>query len=117
LALLLAMIGLYGAISYLVTQRQAEFGIRRAIGASPLSVLRLVMKDVAAILVIGLAAGAALSLATLQVLQKMLFGLAPRDAATLIGAILVFSAVALFAGYIPARRAMRVDPMVALRHE
>ena len=117
LALLLAMIGLYGAISYLVTQRQAEFGIRRAIGAPPLSILGLVMKDVLAILAVGLTAGAAISLATLQVLQKMLFGLAPRDAATLLAAIVVFSAVALLAGYIPARRAMRIDPMTALRHE
>ncbi len=117
LALLLAMIGLYGALSYLVTQRRTEFGIRMALGAPPVSILRLVMRDVFAILLAGLAAGIAVSLATAQVLQKMLFGLAPRDPVTLTAAALLFSAVALIAGYLPARRAMRVDPMVALRYE
>jgi predicted permease len=117
LALLLAMIGLYGAISHLVAQRQPEFGIRRALGAQPGSILRLVMVDVAAILAGGLAAGAALSLATLQVLQKMLFGLAPRDVPTLIGAMIFFSGVSICAAYLPARRAMRIEPMAALRHE
>src|SRR6266851_4840727 len=99
LALLLAMIGLYGALSYLVTQRRTEFGIRMALGAPPVSILRLVMRDVFAILLAGLAAGIAVSLATAQVLQKMLFGLPSRDAVTLIAAVLVFSVVALLAGY------------------
>jgi putative ABC transport system permease protein len=117
LALLLAMIGLYGALSYLVTQRQAEFGIRMALGAPRGSILGLVMRDVAVVLVGGLAAGACLALATVGVLQKMLFGLAPHDTVTFIAAIGVLSAVAVVAGYLPARRATRVDPMVALRYE
>ena len=117
LAVLLAVIGLYGAISYLVTQRRIEFGIRSALGAQPVSILQLVMRDVAVVLLAGLAAGVALSLATLQLLQKMLFGLAPHDALTMCISIAVFSAVALLAGFVPARRAMRVDPMVALRYE
>jgi putative ABC transport system permease protein len=117
LAVLLAIIGLYGAISYLVTQRRIEFGIRSALGAQPVSILQLVMRDVVTVLLIGLAAGVTLSLATLQLLQKMLFGLAPRDALTISLAVVLFSFVAVLAGLVPARRAMRVDPMVALRYE
>ena len=117
LALLLATIGLYGAISYLVTLRQQEFGIRRALGAQPRSILRLVMDDVGAVLLLGGSAGVLISVATVQLLQKMLFGLAARDGATLAAAVCILSAVAVFAGYLPARRAMRVDPMVALRYE
>jgi putative ABC transport system permease protein len=117
LALLLAMIGLYGALSYLVAQRQREFGIRIALGAPRDSILRLVMRDVVAVLAGGLAAGVCISLATVGILQKMLFGLAARDMVTLLASIGVLSAVAFLAGYLPARRAMRVDPMVALRYE
>jgi putative ABC transport system permease protein len=117
LALLLAMIGLYGALSYLVAQRQREFGIRMALGAPRDSILRLVMRDVVIVLAGGLTAGACLALATVGVLQKMLFGLAPHDTFTFLAAIGVLSAVAVVAGYMPARRAMRVDPMVALRYE
>ncbi|MGB8477124.1 MAG: ABC transporter permease [Candidatus Acidiferrum sp.] len=117
LALLLAMIGLYGALSYLVTQRQAEFGIRMALGAPQKSILGLMMRDVVLVLVGGLAAGTCISLAVVGVLQKMLFGLAARDTVTLLASIGVLSTVAFLAGYLPARRAMRVDPMVALRYE
>ena len=117
LALLLAMIGLYGALSYLVAQRQPEFGIRMALGAPQRSILGLVMRDVALVLAGGLAAGTCISLAVVGVLQKMLFGLAARDTVTLLASIGVLSAVAFFAGYLPARRAMCVDPMVALRYE
>jgi putative ABC transport system permease protein len=117
LALVLAMIGLYGALSYLVTQRQREFGIRMAIGAPRDSILRLVMRDVLLVLAAGVTAGACISLAAVGLLQKMLFGLAARDTLTLLAAIGVLSAVALLAGYLPARRATRIDPMVALRYE
>jgi putative ABC transport system permease protein len=117
LALLLAMIGLYGALSYIVTQRQAEFGIRMALGAPQTSILGLVMRDVGLVLAGGVAAGVCISLAAVGLLERMLFGLAARDTVTLLGSIGVLSAVAIFAGYLPARRAMRVDPMVALRYE
>jgi putative ABC transport system permease protein len=117
LALLLAMIGLYGALSYFVAQRQPEFGIRMALGAPRGSILRLVMRDVVVVLAGGLAAGVCLALITVGVLQKMLFGLAPHDTFTFIASIGVLSAVAVAAGYLPARRAMRIDPMAALRYE
>ena len=117
LALLLAMIGLYGALSYFVTQRQVEFGIRMAIGASRESILGLVMRDVVLMLAGGVLAGVGISLLTVSALQKMLFGLAARDTITLLVCIGILSAVALLAGYLPARRATRVDPIVALRYE
>ncbi|MGC1650741.1 MAG: ADOP family duplicated permease [Candidatus Sulfotelmatobacter sp.] len=117
LALLLAMIGLYGALSYLVTQRRTEFGVRMALGAPPRSILWLVMREIAAVLVGGVLAGIAVSLTAVRLLQKLLFGLSAEDTVTMVCAVAVLSAVALFAGYLPARRAMRVDPMVALRYE
>jgi predicted permease len=117
LALLLAMIGLFGTFSYLVTQRQTEFGIRMALGATPGSILGLVMRDLLTVLAVGLAAGILISLAATRVLQQMLFGLGPRDATTMFLAAGVLSAVALLAGFLPARRATKIDPMVALRYE
>jgi predicted permease len=117
LALVLAMIGLFGTFSYLVTQRQTEFGIRMALGATRGSILSLVMRDLVAVLAGGLAAGILISLAATRVLQQMLFGLGPRDTVTLFAAAGLLTAVALVAGYLPARRATRVDPMVALRYE
>jgi putative ABC transport system permease protein len=117
LALLLAAIGLYGALSYLVNQRRIEFGIRMALGARPGSILHLVLMDLTAVLLGGVVAGVAISLAALGVLQKLLFGLAPRDSLTMISAVGLLSAVAFLATYLPARRAMRADPMAALRYE
>lgn len=117
LALLLAMIGLYGALSYLVTVRRREFGVRMALGARPGSILSLVMKDVAVVLGSGVTAGALTSLLIVRFLQKMLFGLSRHDPITLVAAIGLLSAAAFLAGYMPARRAMHVDPMVALRYE
>jgi len=117
LALLLAMVGLYGTLSYLVTQRQMEFGVRTALGAQPGSILRLVMRDVVLVLAGGLAAGISISLATVHLLQKMLFGLGAHDPVTIAAAVGTLSAVAFIAAYLPARRATKVDPMVALRYE
>ena len=116
-ALLLAMIGLYGVLSYLVAHRQAEFGIRIALGAVPVSILRLVMKDVVFVLVAGLTVGLVVAMMTVNVLETTLFGLEPRDMLTTITSIALLSAMALMAGYVPARRATRVNPAVALRAE
>jgi putative ABC transport system permease protein len=117
LALLLAMVGLYGAVSYGVTQRRGEFGLRIALGAAPGSILRLVMRDVAVMLAGGAVAGVAMSLFAVRMVQKFLFGLTPVDPTTFVAAVTLLAAVAVLAGYLPARRAMGVDPMVALRYE
>lgn len=117
LALLLAMIGLYGAVSYGVTQRRSEFGIRIALGAVPGSILTLVMRDVALILAGGALAGMAISLFAVRLVQKLLFGLTPEDPVTFLAAVVLLAIVAVAAAYLPARRAMRVDPMIALRYE
>ncbi len=117
LALLLAMIGLYGSVSYAVTQRQVEFGVRMALGAARGTILRLVLRDVAAILIAGIAAGAVISLLSAHVLRSLLFGIPPHDTLTFGLAIAALSAVVLIAGYLPARRATKVDPMKVLRHE
>jgi len=117
LALLLAMIGLYGTLSYLVTQRRIEFGIRMALGATSRSILKLVMRDVAVLLAGGIVTGIALSLATTRLLSAMLFGVEPRDPATMaIGAALM-AVISLAAGLLAARRATKVDPMAALRQD
>ena len=116
-ALLLAMIGLYGAVSYRVTLRRTEFGIRMALGAKVSSIIGLVVGEVVLIVSVGVAAGAAISLAATTTLQKLLFGLGSHDFVTLGGAALVLAGVAMLAAFAPARRAARVDPMVALRYE
>ena len=117
LALLLAMVGLYGVLSYFVTQRRVEFGIRMALGAERGSILRLVMRDVVVVLAVGVATGLAAALASVKMLERMLFGLEPRDAMTMAAAACLLSGMALLAGYLPARRATRADPMIALRSE
>jgi putative ABC transport system permease protein len=117
LALLLALIGLYGTVSYLVAQRRREFGIRMALGAEPRSILWLIMRDVFSVVAVGLLAGIAMSLAVTRLLQQLLFGIGPRDAVTLVVAVAALSIVALVAGYLPGRRAMKTNPMVALRYE
>ena len=116
-ALLLAMIGLYGTINYRVTLRRSEFGIRMALGAQAGGILRLVIRDVAIILLAGEAAGISISLLGATALRSLLFGLGPRDITTIVGAAVLLGCVALLAGYIPARRAARVNPMVALKYE
>jgi putative ABC transport system permease protein len=108
---------LYGALSYLVNQRRTEFGIRMALGARSASILHLVLKDLGTVLLGGAATGVAISLAAVGVLQNLLFGLAPRDWATLTTAVGLLTLVAFLAAYLPARRAMRADPMTALRYE
>lgn len=115
--LALAMVGLYGALSYLVTERRAEFGIRMAIGASPGLVLRLVMSEVAIVLAVGLTAGMLAVVPGTRLLEQLLYGLSPGDGTTIALAGGVLAVVVLLAGYLPARRATRIDPVVALRSE
>jgi putative ABC transport system permease protein len=117
LALLLTAIGLYGVMAYIVTQRTHEIGIRVALGARYSSILGLVMRDIALLLASGVAIGMVLAAWVTRFVQHLLWGLTANDAGTLILAAAVLAAVALLASYIPARRAMRVDPMVALRYE
>ncbi len=116
-AVVLATIGLFGTVSYRVTLRKAEFGIRMALGARVASIVRLVMGEVAAIVVIGVGAGLAISMIATRALQKLLFGLGAHDVATLAGASALLAAAALLAAFMLARRAAKVDPMVALRSE
>ncbi|HXT74216.1 MAG TPA: ABC transporter permease, partial [Candidatus Angelobacter sp.] len=117
LALLLTAIGLYGVMAYVVTQRAHEIGIRVALGAQQASILRLVMRDAAIVLLGGIAAGLLGSVWITRLVRQLLFGLTPNDPWTIALAIVAMVAVALLATWIPARRAMKVDPMVALRYE
>jgi predicted permease len=115
LALALAIVGLYGVISSLTSQRTHEIGVRLAIGAAPNDIVRLVLKDGTMLVVVGLAAGLMMTLASARVVGGFLFGVSARDPLTLAGVAPVLGGVALLACVIPAWRAARVDPTVALR--
>jgi putative ABC transport system permease protein len=117
LALLVAGIGLYGMMSLAVTRRRNEIGVRMALGADPRGIVRLVLWDVTVITVAGLIAGTAVALPSSRLVSTLLFGLTPTDPATGVLAIALLAGVAMFAGYLPARRAARLDPMAALREE
>jgi predicted permease len=117
LALVLAMGGLYGVIAYTTSQRTREIGLRMALGAQQGDIVRLVLKHGLAMAGIGLAAGMAAAFGVTRVLSSLLYGIHADDPATLIGVSCALISVALLACYVPARRAMRVDPMVALRYE
>jgi predicted permease len=116
-ALVLAAVGLFGLMSYNVARRTNEIGIRMALGAQRQDVLRLVMRESMILVAIGVAAGVAIALAASRFLATLLFGLAPTDVVTMLLAIGVMVLVSAIAGYLPARRASRVDPMVALHYE
>ncbi|HEV2233676.1 MAG TPA: ABC transporter permease, partial [Terriglobia bacterium] len=117
LAVLLAGIGLYGVISYTVARRTNEIGIRMALGAQRRNVMRLILGDVAALIGIGIAVGTGLTLAAGKTAGSLLFNLKPRDPLTLALAAILLGAIGFAASFIPARRATKVDPMVALRYE
>jgi ABC-type antimicrobial peptide transport system permease subunit len=117
LATALAAIGLYGVMAFLVAQRTREIGVRMALGAATGDVIWLVMKDVFVLAGIGIAIGLSASWALTRMVKSQLYGIQPNDLISIIAATVGIAAVALLSGYIPARRATRIDPMRALRWE
>jgi len=117
LALVIACIGLYGTVSYNVARRTGEIGIRMALGAQRAGVVRIVLRDVLLLATAGLTIGTATALVTSKFVASFLYGMKPNDPLALTLAVLTLLGAALLAGYVPARKASRIDPMAALRHE
>jgi predicted lysophospholipase L1 biosynthesis ABC-type transport system permease subunit len=117
LATLLSALGLYGVMSYTVTRRVSEIGIRLAMGATPQGVLRLVLKESVTLILGGIALGVPFTVAVTRVISTWLFGISPMDPLTMAGVLILVLAVGMLAAFLPAHRASRVDPMTALRCE
>jgi predicted permease len=117
LALVIACVGLYGTVSYNVARRTGEIGIRMALGAQRGSVVRMVLREVLVLAAAGLALGMTAALGMSKFVASFLFGMKPNDPVTLIAAVVTLLGAALLAGYVPARKASRIDPMTALRNE
>ena len=117
LALVLASVGLYGVAAYSVERRTNEIGIRMALGAERRDVLALVLREGGKLTLLGVLMGSVAALGLTRLMGKLLYGVSPTDPVTFVGAAILLMVVALLACYIPARRATRIDPAVALRHE
>ena len=117
LALTLASVGLYGVMAYMVARRTSEMGIRMALGARSSHVLWMMLREALFLVLVGIAIGIPAAIGAGHLISSLLFGLTPSDPVTIALATLLLVAVAVLAGYLPARRASRVDPMEALRYE
>jgi ABC-type antimicrobial peptide transport system permease subunit len=117
LALVLASVGIYGIMAYSVANRRNEIGIRLALGALPGQVRGMILRESTGLALVGIVVGVATAMGLARLVKSMLYGIEPRDPATLAGGVLILLAVALAASWIPARRAAGVQPMDALRHE
>jgi len=117
LALLLTLVGLYGVMTHAVARRTREIGVRMALGAQRASVLKMILRDAAILLLCGIAMGTVSALASASILKNMLYGIGPRDPMVMTMVCAGIALVGMLAAYIPAHRAAGVDPMVALRYE
>jgi ABC-type antimicrobial peptide transport system permease subunit len=117
LAILLASVGLYGVMTYIVARRTRDIGIRMALGARPANVLWQVLRESFVLVFIGIAAGVPAALAGTRLVRSMIFGLGFADPLAIVSAVVLLAVVAALASFLPAHRASRVDPMVALRYE
>jgi putative ABC transport system permease protein len=116
-AMVLAAIGIYGVIAYSVAQRTREIGIRMALGAQRPQMLQMILRQSLTVVAIGLTIGLLAAFAATRLLASLLYGVSANDVLTYISVVLLLGGAALFASYVPARRAMKVDPMIALRYE
>jgi ABC-type antimicrobial peptide transport system permease subunit len=117
LALTIACVGLYGTMSYTVARRTGEIGIRMALGAQRSVVVWIVLREILVLAAVAIAISVPLALGTSRFVESLLFGMKPNDPLALTLAVVILLSAALLAGYVPARRASRIDPMNALRHE
>jgi ABC-type antimicrobial peptide transport system permease subunit len=117
LAAILAMIGLYGVISYMVARRKNEIGIRIALGANGQNILSMIMREATTLLIAGLAVGTLLALLTASAAKALIFGIQPNDPITLLASVIVLAAIAILASFLPAKRASTLNPIQALREE